>query len=87
MIVLSVFHIHRQITDYGGWRIDSTTVFMMLICKYSSFAYAYEDGMEGKKLSKEQDEFKLTKLPSFFEYICYIQFLPTSIMGPSLEYK
>lgn len=40
ILVLSTYHIYRMITDYGGWSIDTTTIFMMLICKYSSFAYA-----------------------------------------------
>lgn len=29
----------------------------------------------------------MTELPSFYDYICYIQFLPTAVMGPSLDYK
>lgn len=26
-------------------------------------------------------------MPSFYEYISYIQFLPTATMGPYLEYR
>lgn len=25
-------------------------------------------------------------MPSFYDYICYIQFLPTAVLGPSLDY-
>ena len=30
--------------DYGGWRIDITTIYMMSICKFSATAFSYEDG-------------------------------------------
>ncbi len=41
---LSVLHIHRMIVDWGGWNLDSTTIYMMSICKFSSIAFSYEDG-------------------------------------------
>jgi hypothetical protein len=44
MSVLSIYHIYRMVTDYGSWRMDVTTIFMMFVCKYSSFAFAYQDG-------------------------------------------
>jgi hypothetical protein len=40
MLVLSTMHIYRLITDYGSWKVDVTTILMMVVCKYSSFAYA-----------------------------------------------
>ena len=33
-----------MIVDYGGWKMDITTVIMGLVCKYSLLAYAVEDG-------------------------------------------
>lgn len=50
IIVLSTYHIYRMITDYGAWAVDTTTIFMMLICKYSSFAYACEDGLKQREI-------------------------------------
>jgi hypothetical protein len=45
MSFLSLYHIYRMVTDYGSWRIDVATVFMVFVCKYSSFAFAYQDGI------------------------------------------
>lgn len=53
IVLLSTLHIYRLITDYGSWNIDVTTVFMMTICKYSSFAYACEDGLKDPKTLSE----------------------------------
>jgi lysophospholipid acyltransferase len=33
-----------MIFDYGGWRLDISTIYMMSICKFSSIAFSYEDG-------------------------------------------
>lgn len=88
IIVLSSLHIYRLITDYGSWNIDVTAVLMMVICKYSAFAYACEDGLKDPaSLSKEQQEFRLEKVPSFYEFVSYLKFLPTATMGPYLEYR
>ncbi len=41
---LSVYHIYRMIVDYGNWTLDVSTILMPMVCKYSLFAYAYQDG-------------------------------------------
>ncbi len=41
---LSYLHIYRMVIDYGGWRIDTSTIYMMSICKFSAIAFSYEDG-------------------------------------------
>jgi lysophospholipid acyltransferase len=41
---LSALHLYRMIVDYGGWKLDITTVYMMSVCKFSSVAFSYEDG-------------------------------------------
>ena len=41
---LSVLHIYRMLNDWGGWQLDSTTIYMMSICKFSALAFSYEDG-------------------------------------------
>lgn len=33
-----------MITDWGGWKMDITTIYMMSICKFSALAFSYEDG-------------------------------------------
>lgn len=55
LIILSAFHIYRMVVDYGGWKMDLSTILMTIICKYSMLAYAVEDGAnENRKLSPEQ---------------------------------
>lgn len=88
MGVLSIYHVYRMVFDYGLWKIDVATVFMMFVCKYSSFAYAYQDGATPEdRLLKDQKLNKISSLPSFYEYFSYIQFLPTAALGPTLEYR
>ena len=42
---LSILNIHRMIFDYGGWSIDDiSTIYLVLVAKYSSFAFSYHDG-------------------------------------------
>lgn len=38
-------------------------------------------------MTPEQKELRLVNVPSFLDFICYLQFLPTSVMGPGLEYS
>lgn len=90
VLLLSMFHIYRLIVDYGGWAIDISTVMMVMVCKFSLFAYQCQDGTNtGEKLDKmteEQKTQRLVNIPSFYDYVCYLQFLPSSVMGPSLDY-
>ena len=48
IVALSVYHVYRLIDDYGSWTLDITTILMPMICKYSLFAYAYEDGEKNR---------------------------------------
>lgn len=55
IIALSGYHIYRLIVDYGSWILDISTILMSMVCKYSLFAYSYEDGGKNKeKLSPQQ---------------------------------
>ena len=44
MVFQSIYHIYRQVVDFGGWKLDISTIVMMYTCKYTSFAFCYEDG-------------------------------------------
>ena len=44
MILLSIYHIYRMSVDYGGWTLDISVIIMTMVCKYSEFAYAIQDG-------------------------------------------
>lgn len=50
LLFQSFYHLYRQTVDYGGWKLDISTIVMMYTCKYTSFAYCYEDG--GKPLER-----------------------------------
>ena len=39
VLVLSIFHIYRMIIDYGGWQMDITTLMMVMVIKFSLFAF------------------------------------------------
>jgi lysophospholipid acyltransferase len=56
---LSALHLYRMITDFGGWQLDVTTIYMMSICKFSSLAFSYEDG--GKSDSEIKSNYHKTK--------------------------
>lgn len=44
IVALSVYHIQRMVADYGSWILDISTILMSMVCKYSLFAYSYQDG-------------------------------------------
>ena len=48
IVALSIYHIYRLIVDYGSWILDISTILMSMVCKYSLFAYSYEDGGKDK---------------------------------------
>ena len=58
MLYLSVQHIYRMITNFGGWEMDITTFTMLLTAKLSGLAFCYKDGgVDEKDLLEEQKEF------------------------------
>ena len=78
MIFQSIYHIYRQYVDYGGWKLDISTIVMMYTCKYTSFAFCYEDGGKpDEKLSQGifllifhlYFEFSILKTKPFFFFI------------------
>jgi len=46
MLLVSFYFAYVMIVDYGRWQIDISVILMMSICKYSLFAFAYQDGEE-----------------------------------------
>ena len=87
---LSVLNVHRMFFDFAGWAIDDvSTIYMVLVAKYSSFAFSYDDG--GKDIkdikSAHLQKQRIVELPSLLEYASYIYFYPTCIVGPPIEYK
>jgi len=68
--------------------LDITTILMVFVCKYSSFAYAYQDGLlPPEKLSNEQKVHRIVALPNLIDYVGYIFFFGACGCGPSMEYS
>lgn len=87
LALLSGYHIYRMVVDYGAWNLDVSTIMMSNVNKYSLFAYAYQDGQTNLgKLSKEQIKERLEKLPSFYKFLGYCQFLPSSPISTAFPY-
>jgi lysophospholipid acyltransferase len=84
---LSVIHIYRMIVDYGSWSMDISLIFMMIITKYTSFAFCYSDGAKDEKSFNKFTSKHCVRDFSFLEYFSYIYFYPTSIMGPFFEFS
>ena len=90
LLYLSYLHIKRMFSTYKGWKIDDpNTIYMMSICKFSSLAFSYEDG--GKKeeelKNNHHKEYRVYEKPNLLEVLSFVYFYPTSIIGPSIEYK
>ena len=85
ILYLSGYHLYEIIWNYGGWSMNALALMMVLVCKYSLFAYNIQDGLtEEEKLNEEQKHYRVTRKVTFLEYIGYINFLPTCIMGPPI---
>ena len=90
LLYLSYLHIKRLFEEYGEWRGDDVTIiYMMTISKYSSLAFSYEDG--GKDINELKNshhkEYRIVEKPTLLEVLSYVYFYPTSIVGPSIEFK
>ena len=44
ILFLSGFHLYEIIWNYGGWSMNALALMMILVCKYSLFAYNIDDG-------------------------------------------
>ena len=87
---LSCMHLYRIIFLYGQWSADDTTsIYMMNICKYSSLAFAYEDGAKDDKelKNKHSIQYKIKNPPTFLEMMSFTYFYPSACIGPSFEFK
>jgi len=84
---LSIFHIYRMWVDWGGYKMDVTSVLMINVCKQTTLAWCYQDGGKDKeKLSASQNKYKVTKLPTLLEYLSFMYFYANTLVGPACEY-
>jgi lysophospholipid acyltransferase len=93
---LSYSHIHRMITDYGGYSLDVTLVQMVLVVKFATFAYNWADGQainKGEKLSdkphihEDRANRAIQRFPSLIEYLSYIWCYSGVLVGPCFEIR
>jgi lysophospholipid acyltransferase len=87
---MSVSHIYRMWTDWGGWHIDFTAAQMIVTLKLISFAFCCADGSRQdhtQKLSKYQLEHRITRFPLPLEFFAYIYFFPSFLCGPPIEFS
>jgi lysophospholipid acyltransferase len=88
----SIIHLYRLLIDYDNWSIEISVIFMLVMCKFCSFAFCYQDGyyLQSQEkiiqLSKEQIRYSITKF-TLLEYVSYIFFFPSSICGPFFEFN
>jgi lysophospholipid acyltransferase len=47
-----------MVVDYGGWTLDVSTILMGNVCKYSLFAFAYQDGGSSDEKLTTPDQVK-----------------------------
>ena len=87
---LTSMHLYRMIVKYGEWSADDpTSIYMMSICKYSSMAFSYEDGGKDDKDLKNSHwrQYKVKEKPTLLETLSFAFFYPSSVIGPSFEFK
>lgn len=86
---LSYIHLNRVIYDYGRWSMDVSGIYMMLIAKFSSLAFSYEDGeKDEKELTNDyMKSKKIIERPTFLEMFSYFFHFSSCIIGPSIEFS
>ena len=91
LLYLSSMHIYRMITDYMGWRMDATSVQMLMTCKLTLLAFAYQDAATIKadpnRVPDEQKPLLIHKVPNILEYYSFICFYPSISAGPAFEFS
>jgi lysophospholipid acyltransferase len=86
---LFILHVYNLYDHYGVWDLEFSTSLMIMVCKYTSFAWCYCDGsskIPKGSLNPQQEVNKIVELPSFLHYASYIYFFPTAIIGPGHQY-
>jgi lysophospholipid acyltransferase len=86
---LAYLHLKLFLYNYGDWSLGVETLYMMIICKFSTIAFNYEDGGKDEAELK-LDYFKSKRLlekPTLLEIFSFIFFYPSCLIGPSFEFK
>ncbi|KAG4304001.1 hypothetical protein PORY_002524 [Pneumocystis oryctolagi] len=82
---LSINHLYRQYGNIDD-EFDVTGLQMVLCMKLTAFAWNMYDGkQEDSVLTQRQKEYALKKLPSLLEFLGYVFFFPSFLVGPSFD--
>lgn len=85
---LSIQHIYRMMTNWGGWDMDVTSYTMLLTCRLWSIGFVVADGVaKDEDLNPGQQQRKMVKKPNLIEYLSYTLFCCTSMIGPFFEIR
>lgn len=63
--------------------MDITAIFMMQTFLYIGFAFNYQDGAD----PEIKTERAIVELPSVGEYMGFVLFIPSCLVGPVFEYN
>ena len=86
----SYIHLYRFFFNYDVWSIEISVIFMMVMCKFAGFAYAYQDAYnyakDNKSITESQKKYMIEDF-SNFEFFSYIYFVSSSIFGHFIEFR
>ncbi|KAI9593389.1 MBOAT, membrane-bound O-acyltransferase family-domain-containing protein [Syncephalis fuscata] len=87
MLHLSYTHICRMDDDSAYSQADFSAAHMILVIKLTSFAFNVQDGRQDEKqLNEHQKEKRITEMPSLLEYMGYIFYFGSFLVGPACEF-
>lgn len=87
LLYLSYNHLMSILYNFGGYQMDISTYTMLEVCKLSALAYCYQDGCtDSAKLTQDQRDRMVTKLPSILEFWSYIWYCQACALGVFFEF-
>ncbi len=85
---LTVNHLYRMYTNFGGFDLDISTYTMLQVCKLSAIAFCYKDGgMKDEDLIPDQKERQVKTLPSIIEMCSYTWYVQNCALGVFFEFS
>lgn len=84
---LLVIYILRLSHQNDGHTLDDTMIHMIVTTKITAFASNYYNGDSADKSNKYWTKYQIKKLPVLSDFLGYIYFYPTYLIGPFIEYQ
>lgn len=85
ILQLSLIHI-RRILDNALWNMDISLVYMISFSKWMSFVLNYSDGEDLDNSGNTKNPYSIKQF-TIVEYLAYIHFFPSCIVGPFFEFS